>query len=90
MTKSPAQLDLEVAIAVGPGPKPKDPRDISFDPKCFVEVGRRVEYVLRPHPGSAGYPEHFTLRAAAEARARRTGRRIVEESVPVRKRIRWR
>lgn len=88
MTK-PSQLDREIALAAGPGPRPKDPREISFAPRCFVEVGRRIEYVVAPNPGSTSYPRRFTDRAAAEAFAKKTNRPFREEEVAVRQRICW-
>jgi hypothetical protein len=87
--KTPAELDRDIAAAVGPGPKPKDPREISFDPRCFVEVGTQTEYVVAPLRGSTSYPARLTDRRAAEALAKRTGRTMREESVPIRKRISW-
>lgn len=87
--KTPADLDRDVAAVIGPGPRPKDPREISFDPRCFVEVGDQVEYVVAPLRGSTSYPARFTSRREAEALARRTGRPIREERVPIRRRIRW-
>jgi hypothetical protein len=89
VTKTPSQLERDIALTVGPGPRPKDPREISFAPHCFVEVGRRTEFVVSPHPGSTSYPARFTSRAEAEALAKKTGRRIHEEDVAVRKRICW-
>lgn len=88
--KTPVELDREVAEVVGPGPRPKDPREISFAPHCFAEVGEGIEYVVPPLKGSTSYPARFTDRAAAEALARRTGRRVVEERVMIRKRVSWR
>ena len=89
MKKTSTELDRDIAAAVGPGPRPKDPREISFDPHCFVEVGAQIEYVVAPLRGSTSYPARFTDRRAAEALAKRTGRLIREERVPIRKRIRW-
>lgn len=89
MTKTAAQIEREIALAVGPGPKPKDPREISFDPKCFVEGESHWEYVVLPRAGSTSYPKRFRHRADAEALAKRTGGHIVNESVTPLKRIRW-
>ncbi len=48
-----------------------------------------TEYVVPPLRGSTSYPARFTDRAKAKALAQRTGRQIVEEEVPIMKRIRW-
>ena len=87
--KTPAQLENEIAAVVGPGPRPKDPREISFAPECFIEVGQRVEYVVLPNKGSTSHPEHFATREKAETRGRRLNRRVIALSTPIMKRVRW-
>lgn len=87
--KSSGDLEREIACTVGPGPKPKDPREISFDPRCFVEGESHWEYIVMPRSGSTSYPKRFRNRPDAEARARRTGGSVIEERVTPLKRIRW-
>jgi hypothetical protein len=89
MPKAPAQLDREIALEVGPGPRPTNPREISFDPRCFAEVGERTEYTVMQSALHSG-PRVFTDRAEAEAAAKRIGRAVTECTVPIRKRIKWR
>jgi hypothetical protein len=87
--KTPAQLDREITLEVGPGPRPANPREISFDPRCFAEVGERTEYVVTQSALQAG-PRVFADRAKAEAWARKVGRAVTERTVSIRKRIKWR
>lgn len=89
MPKTPAQLDRDIALKVGPGPRPANPRKISFDPRCFAQVGERTEYVVGQSALQAG-PRIFTDRAKAEAWARKVGRAVTERTVPIHKRIKWR
>jgi hypothetical protein len=88
--KTSAELDRDIATVVGPGPKPKDPREISFEPRCFIEVGEQIEYVVAPLRGSTSYPARFTDKKKAEELARRTGRPLREERTVIRKRVCWR
>lgn len=88
-SKTPSQLDRDIALEVGPGPRPANPRDISFDPRCFTEVGERTEYTVGQSALKAG-PRVFEDRAKAEAWAKKTGRAVTERVVPIHKRIRWR
>ncbi len=89
MAKTPKQLEREIALEVGPGPRPANPRDISFDPRCFAEVGERTEYAVGQSALKSG-PRIFTDRDKAEAWARKTNRAVTERTVPILKRIRWR
>lgn len=89
MSKSPAQLEREIALEVGPGPRPANPRDISFDPRCFTEVGESTEYAVAQSSLQGG-PRIFTDRAKAEAWAKKTGRAVTARTVPILKRIKWR
>ena len=89
MPKTPAQLDREIALEVGPGPKPSDPRAISFDPRCFAQVGERTEYVVVQSPLQAG-PRIFADRDKADAWAKKVGRGVTERVVPILKRVSWR
>lgn len=89
MPKKPSQLDREIALEVGPGPRPANPRDISFDPRCFTQVGESTEYVVRQSPLQTG-PRVFTDRAKAEVWAKKVGRVVTERVVPILKRVSWR
>lgn len=70
------------------GPRPADPREISFARDCFEVVGYRTEYVVLRSAGCSG-PAVFANRADADASARRCGRTVLEERVPVRVRVKW-
>lgn len=68
--------------------RPANPASISFDRRCFVQDGERVEFVCA-NPTGATYPKVFSDRGEAESFARRTNRVVTERRAPVMRRIAW-
>lgn len=67
-------------------PRPTDPSRISFDRRCFVVVGKRIEgYSVVV--GGHGYPRVFSTLDAARRFA--NGRPVHEERRTIYKRIAW-
>ena len=72
------------------GPRPTNPSEISFDARCFADVGTQIEFSVSRSALHSGPAKFGTDRAAAEAYARKTGRQVTEHVVTIRRRISWR
>lgn len=70
------------------GPRPSNPADISFDARCFEQVGTRTEYVVVL--SAPNYPKVFSDRETAAAYARKTGRAVTIRNAAIVRRISWR
>ncbi len=63
------------------------PHLISFAPDCFEVVGTVPEY--RVVMSAPNYPRVFSDRDAAEAFAKKTGRRVTVSTRTIQRRIKW-
>lgn len=71
------------------GPPPPDPRTISFDDSCFVDIGTATEYSVGRSALHSG-PEHFGADLeAAQRYANRCGRPVDVSTRRNLKRIKW-
>jgi hypothetical protein len=86
--RSDAREPLAALPSCDPGPRPSNPALISFERRCFVEVGEQVSYEVTRSALHSG-PAKFFDKAAAEALGRRTGRAVRELKTVIRKRICW-
>jgi hypothetical protein len=69
--------------------RPSDPREISFAPHCFVQVGTRTMYSVARSALHSG-PAVFDNAAAAEEFASRCGRAVTAYEVAIKRRVSWR
>jgi len=73
---------------LGPPPnRPRDPSTISFDPRCFEQVG--TESYWLGGGGGGRYPHRFRDEASANAYHLRTRREVTRHESPVMRRIAW-
>ncbi len=70
------------------GPRPKNPAEISFDPRCFVQDGTDVEFTVGRSSLHSG-PARFTNEKDAAAYAEKTGRTYTRHEVPRMRRVAW-
>lgn len=70
------------------GPRPKNPAEISFERRCFVQNGVTVLWIvggmLAPN-----YPRQFDNEAAATAYARKIKGYVTREEQPRMVRVSW-
>lgn len=84
----PQPVAIVAEVITDIGPRPSNPAEISFAPECFADAGVEVRYVVVRAAGHSG-PLVTTDEDEALDYARRTGREVIREETPVRRRTRW-
>lgn len=65
------------------------PHLINFSAECFETIGTETVYTVSRSALHSGPAQFGTDKAAAEAFAKRTGRKVAESTRQVQRRVRW-